>query len=444
MPKAIKPMVSSSVIEAFLQKVHNSFDTMTSIEQGIWREILNHINEATVNGLLEAKTVPTHNEAFLSALRHSNEVFAAFKVHALQQEVAAKLLTPDGQLKSFADFRRDVEPITSHQCGAWLQTEYDTAVIRAHNAADWQTFQQNKDIMPNLRWCPTTAPEPEVAHRAFWLAKLNLPVDDPFWTQHHPGDHWNCKCTLEQNNDPIVRPNGLTPNTTKPNEPNMPNKPIEPKAPQQGLENNPGIDHHTFSDNHPYFPNGCSTCPFNKGFKNKMKTAFRNEKKHCYECSKIDAALPTQQVREKAKALIDDVQTNMVARNKACKFYSFNDDESHALKEQGIQLVSREVFMPDKKVIHAIRDFKAHRGKAVTPDELKYFIDSIHTCSMYVDSQKNNIIFVTRQNGKVQKFVVQPNYKLKANGKTDTVNSFVTAGIIRNCNLNESKYTKIR
>ena len=150
--------MSLPVIDAFLRKVHGGFDTMSSIEQGIWREILSHINEATVNGLLQAKAVPTHNEAFLSALRHSNEVFAAFKVHALQQEVAAKLLTPDGRLKSFAEFRRDVEGITSHQCGAWLQTEYDTAVIRAHNAADWQVFEANRDIMPNLRWLPPPLP----------------------------------------------------------------------------------------------------------------------------------------------------------------------------------------------------------------------------------------------------------------------------------------------
>ena len=251
---------------------------MSSIEQGIWREILTHINEATVNGLLDASSVPSHNEAFLSALRHSNEVFAAFKVHALQQEVAAKLLTPDGHLKSFADFRRDVEPITSHQCGTWLRTEYDTAVIRAHNAADWQSFQHNKDVMPNLRWCPTTAPEPEAAHRAFWLAKLNLPVDDPFWQHHHPGDHWNCKCSLEQNADPVVRPTDI------------------PKydQPDKGLDNNPGKDGHTFSDNHPYFPDKCSHCFAYKknGTKNILKATFRNARtKDCYNCPYIDNCL---------------------------------------------------------------------------------------------------------------------------------------------------------
>ncbi len=267
--------VSLSVIDAFLRKVHGGFDTMSSIEQGIWREILSHINEATVNGLLEAKAVPTHNEAFLSALRHSNEVFAAFKVHALQQEVAAKLLTPDGRLKSFAEFRRDVEGITSHQCGAWLQTEYDTAVIRAHNAADWKVYEANRDIMPNLRWLPTTAAEPEAGHRAYWVARLNLPMDDPFWQHHHPGDHWNCKCSLEQNSDPVCRPSDI---------------PADP--PQPGLDNNPGKDGHTFSDNHPYFPQSCNKCGFYKpNLKNRLKAAFTNRKKDCYNCPFIDGCL---------------------------------------------------------------------------------------------------------------------------------------------------------
>jgi hypothetical protein len=320
---------------------------MSSIEQGIWREILNHINEATVNGLLDASSVPTHNEAFLSALRHSNEVFAAFKVHALQQEVAAKLLTPDGRLKSFADFRRDVEGITSHQCGTWLRTEYDTAVIRAHNAADWQSFQHNKDVMPNLRWCPTTAPEPEAAHRAFWLAKLNLPVDDPFWQHHHPGDHWNCKCSLEQNADPVVRPADI------------------PKydQPDKGLDNNPGKDGHIFSDNHPYFPNGCSSCPFNKGFKNSVQTLFKNQEKHCYQCSTIDNVIPS------ATEIDDSENIQSIARTHIAEYKNCIDPYNGVMIE-GEEFVSgsltllrrslKDVFehnREDKKLMNWLSDF---------------------------------------------------------------------------------------
>lgn len=393
----------------------------------MWREVLRIINEATVEGLSQANTPPTHEVEFYKALKHSNEVFAAFKVHTMGKEMAAKLYDADGKLKPFSKWVDEVKPISTHQVGPWLQTEYDTAVIRAHAAADWREFQRNKDILPNLRWMPTTSNQPESSHRAYWLMKLTLPVDDPFWNEHHPGDRWNCKCSLEATDDPVVRPADM-----------------EPTKPQRGLENNPGRDGHTFSDNHPYFPKGCSSCPFNKGFKNKIATFFKNEKKHCFECGKIDAVFSNQHELNKAKCLIDDVEREMFARKKACKVYSFNDDEVAKLKEHGIELNSRDVFLPDQKILHALRDFKTGSGKAVSPEELKNFIDSIGSCSMYIDTEKGNIVFSTNQNDKVQKFVFEPNYKLKANGKKFIASSFITAGITQQYNLNESKYTKIR
>lgn len=237
----------------------------------MWREVLHVINEGTVEGLTQAAVPPKHDAMFLQELRHANEVFAAFKVHAMGEEMAAKLFDQQGNLKSFDKWVNDVAGISSHQVGSWLRTEYDTAVIRAHAAADWKEFERNRDIFPNLRWMPTTSPNPEGSHRQYWQSGLTLPIDDPFWNSHHPGDRWNCKCSLEATDEPVVRPADM-----------------ETTTPQKGLENNPGKDGHIFNDTHPYFPSGCGKCPFNKGFKNKMQTFFTNEKKHCMNCSKIN------------------------------------------------------------------------------------------------------------------------------------------------------------
>lgn len=193
-------------------------------------------------------------------------------------DMAAKLLDANGKLKPFRQWLNDVSSISTHHCGAWLRTEYDTAVIRAHNAADWQSFLRNKDVMPNLRWMPTTSPNPESSHEAYWKAKLTLPVDDPFWTKHHPGDRWNCKCSLEQTDDPVNRHADLDDSVDKP---------------QRGLENNPGKDGHTFSDNHPYYPDKCSHCDFYKSssLKNKVKSIFTNRVKDCYNCPYINGCI---------------------------------------------------------------------------------------------------------------------------------------------------------
>lgn len=244
----------------------------------MWREVLRVLNEATVSGLLQS-SAPTHRDSFLAALRHSNEVFAAFKVHSMSERMAARLLNPDGTLKPFRQWADDVKSISSHYVGAWLRTEYDTALIRAHNAADWQQFIRDADVMPNLRWMPTTSPMPESSHRAFWERKLTLPVSDPFWNEHHPGDRWNCKCSLEQTDDPPT--------------PELKAE-YAGEAPQPGLTNNPGKDGHTFSPDHPYFPKSCASCGFYKkaSIKNRLLPAFLNIRaKDCYNCPYINGCI---------------------------------------------------------------------------------------------------------------------------------------------------------
>lgn len=219
---------------------------------------------AVVDGLSEADEPPTHEDEFYQSLLHSDEVFAAFKMHSMGADMAARLLDGKGNLKPFAQWAQDVADISSHHVGPWLHTEYDTAVLRAHQAADWRGFERNKDVMPNLRWMPTTSPDPESTHRQFWEEKLTLPVDDPFWNKHHPGDRWNCKCSLEATDDPVNSPEDL-----------------KPDPPQQGLENNPGRDGHVFSEDHPYYPSGCNSCPYYTGPRT-------NVEKHCYNCQYID------------------------------------------------------------------------------------------------------------------------------------------------------------
>jgi len=233
------------------------------------------INEASVEGLIDSGH-ETHEQAFLRELRHSNEVFSAFKCHSMGSQMQKRLFDEEGKLRSFEDWKKSIAPIASHQVGSWLRTEYDTAILRAHQASDWQEFERNRDVLPNLRWMPTTSPSPEAVHETFWASGLTLPMDDPFWKDNHPANRWNCKCSLEATDDP---------STGWKQSPNM------PKA-QQGLEENPRHGH-TFSDKHPYFPSNCSACPFNKGKKKGLKgflerTFHARQTKDCYHCPYID------------------------------------------------------------------------------------------------------------------------------------------------------------
>ena len=288
------------MLDEFVNAIYGGFDVENSIEPTMWQELTKIMNEATAKGLSKGEFSIDHNRGFLDSVKHANEVFAAFKTHAMGKSMASKLLDENGSLKPFDKWMKDISSISSHHVGSWLKTEYNTAVLRAHNAADWRSFIENKDIMPNLRWMPTTSPDAEAVHRGYWEKKLTLPVEHPFWNKHHPGDRWNCKCSLESTDDPASPDDVLD------------DLPIEPA--QRGLENNPGKDGKMFNDTHPYFPKNCNQCSFykNRGFKNKVKTWFSNQEKDCFNCPFFKDCISEQDknrsLRLRAKKIKEEVE----------------------------------------------------------------------------------------------------------------------------------------
>ena len=237
MPAVIfSPKALTDGLRAIFNK---DIDVRTDIERSIFDETLRLFNEATAQGLAESIDPAIITDRFLYELRTNNAVFSAFKTHRMQNDVAAQLIDQQtGLLKSFDKWKRDVKGITDHYCHAWLQTEYDTAVIRAHQAADWKHFVDEADVFPNVRWMPTTSITPDPVHEHYWTKKLTLPVNHPFWQEHRPGDRWNCKCSLQQTDDPVNAEavDGYT-----------------PPLPMPGLDNNPANDGKLFSDTHPYY-----------------------------------------------------------------------------------------------------------------------------------------------------------------------------------------------
>lgn len=233
--------ISDNTILRSLTNIYNKdFNPEKQVEPEAFAAVWNKINEATSKGYgIVGPKDPDYD--FYNQIKTNNAVFAAFKVHRAQNDMAAQLLDSDGNLKPFEQWLNDVKPIASHQYGPWLRTEYDTAVLRAHQAADWQQFEREKDVLPNLEWMPSTSINPGEDHIAFW--GTILPVNDPFWDNHRPGDRWNCKCSLQATDKAATG----APKNTKPN-----------NNPQPGLDNNPGKDGKLFNPSHPYIANASS------------------------------------------------------------------------------------------------------------------------------------------------------------------------------------------
>lgn len=272
------------VLKKALANIYSKdFHPMTDIERNLFNAVWETMNDAMDEGFGKVEA-SDHDRDFLRALKENNAVFAAFKVHRTQKDMARLLTDSNGNLKPFEQWANEVQPIADHQMRHWLRTEYDTAVIRAHHAADWQQFLREKDIFPNLKWLQSTSIHPGADHKIFW--NTVLPIEHPFWDEHRPGDRWNCKCDLVSTDE---EPTDI-PDTEEPAD-----------EPQRGLKSNPGKDGIIFSDNHPYFPTDCKHCAFYKPtMTDRLKTFFVNRAKDCYNCPYIKGCI--ERITEK-KAL---------------------------------------------------------------------------------------------------------------------------------------------
>ena len=226
---------SGDLIRDALKNIYSKkFHPMTDIEENLFDAVWKTLDLATDKGF-GARPADDPDRDFIREIKRNNAVFAAFKVHRAQNDMARLLLDKNGNLKPFEKWVEEVMPIADHQMIDWLRTEYDTAVIRAHRAADWRQFEREKDVLPNLEWVPSTSVHPGEDHRVFW--GIIRPIDDSFWNEHRPGDRWNCKCRLRSTNKPVTDASNNTSDQDKAH---------------NGLENNPGKDGKLFSDKHPY------------------------------------------------------------------------------------------------------------------------------------------------------------------------------------------------
>ncbi len=260
----------SRIIENALKNIQSrQLNTKTQIDQGLFSEV-NRILSSGID--IACGDDDRIDGGFKQDLQTNTEVFAAFKAHRMGRDMASQLLDADGNVKPFRQFKKDTEGIVSHHVNAWLRTEYDTAIRRAHRAAEMRQFIAEADVFPNIEWLPSTAVNPREAHMPFY--HHIWPINDPFWDEHKPGDEWGCQCGWKSTDKPATDNKGLGGGGVA--------------EPSPGLGGNPAKTGQVFSDDHPYFPSDCAHCGiYNASIKNRLASVFYDRKKDCYNCPYI-------------------------------------------------------------------------------------------------------------------------------------------------------------
>lgn len=124
--------------------------------------------------------------------------YAGAKSYNLMQQLEA--LKADSKDKS--DFTTKAKKLVNLHNATYLDTEKQFVSRSAAVAREWQQFEDDKDIYPNLMF--RTMMDDIVRDEHQKLDGIVKAVDDPFWNTHTPPLGHRCRCTVEQTLSPAT------------------------------------------------------------------------------------------------------------------------------------------------------------------------------------------------------------------------------------------------
>ena len=239
----------TKMVERVLRRIQGGFDVEHKIDPDLFTDSCTALNEAVDRAVKLSVKWGKPDKGFIRELKRNNAVFAAFKAHREQNDLAGLLVDDDGNARSFDSFRRAAAPVIGEYNVNWLQTEYATAVRVARTAVRFKQYEKDGDLYPNAEWLPSRAAEPRMSHKKYYHTVRRL--TDPWWETHYPGCVWGCQCDMRNTDKPITHIGdnpaapGEEPTTVPPSE--------EAGVRSPGLSRNPARSGELFSRDHPYF-----------------------------------------------------------------------------------------------------------------------------------------------------------------------------------------------
>ncbi len=192
-------------------------------------------------------------------------VFSAFKSYRILGDLQTSMIDVNGNKIPFNEFRKKAQEIDALYNETWLRAEYNLAIKQASAAKQWQSFERDKDVFPNLKYMPSLSANPREVHKKYY--GIIKPINDPIWNYIMPPNAWGCNCSVTQSDE---EPTQLE---------------VEPINPIPGVEGNAGKSRRIFPPNHPYVTNMSA----------EEKLKIQNQLGRIWENSAIDAYV-TQKV----------------------------------------------------------------------------------------------------------------------------------------------------
>ena len=169
----------------------------------------------------------------VTEIQNNLYLFSAAKTYNQLVTFNELLVDEDGKIRKWTDFRRKVMAAHKTYNQNYLQAEYQTAKRSSQAARQWQGFEENVDLFPNLIY--RTVGDERVRDDHDALDNIIKPLNDKFWDSHYPPNGFRCRCSVQQTDKAVTKG---TPKVTI----------------DKGFSNNVGKTGQVFDENdHPYF-----------------------------------------------------------------------------------------------------------------------------------------------------------------------------------------------
>lgn len=255
-------------------------------------ELFEYLSKDLLNAIHKAFKRPVNNADF--AYTEQDDALTTAMEQNLFHFSAAKTLAEIQKLnqlyhkaKTFEEFSKEASKVCGKFNKVWQKTEYETALLTAEAAANYQRLYKKRERFPY--WQYVTAGDEKVREEHRKLDGVTLLHSDPRWDKIYPPNGWKCRCHVvprmrnEVNNDLIKKSQDITDDYMQSDE--------WEKIKATHFDSNVGKRQHVFNNNQMYvrkFPTKAAklmekVTPDDWGLKHSYKQLIRDAKQKVNE-----------------------------------------------------------------------------------------------------------------------------------------------------------------
>jgi len=222
--------------------IYSGIINLFNLPKQLTKKTFDHLFDGLKNGL--GVEYDFNDKVLIEELTNNLYLFSGAKTAVQVADMIGAMIDENGKLLSFSKFKKIADSKFNKYNVDWLKAEYNTAVGQGQMVSKWTEFVQNTEQFPMLQYDAVIDGRTSEICRP--LDGITLPVDDIFWKQYSPLNHFNCRCQL-------IRLSVYDePKKTRKTKLEKASKEAQ-KSVSDEFKMNPYYDRVVFSKKHPYF-----------------------------------------------------------------------------------------------------------------------------------------------------------------------------------------------